>query len=231
MIPHDERRAWTEAKKWFDDMASGPPRKEGWRCLGFAGGGDTPKTIMLPDPETADDMMRQMICSLETWRCWLLRKSTMAPYPEAALNTFRSLADDACRLLDLRDCGQILNGQLVGRERGGYQHLLRWCVEQLPAEECEKLTWLDPPNEHVRTPVQAGRTGRRWLVEKPCVFATLAYALDRHIRGLGKARPLGKEWPPLLRSELKRRHFPPADYATDSAVSRWSCFKRTESRL
>ena len=27
-----------------------------------------------------------------------------------------------------------------------------------------------------------------------------------------KARPLGKEWTPLLRSELKRRPFPPADF-------------------
>lgn len=189
MIPHDERQAWDEAIKWFDDMASGPPRKDGWRCLGFAGGGDTSETITIPASENTDEAKGPVIYSLDSWRCWLLRQSTTAPYPDGALNTFRSLAEDACRLLDLRDCGQVLDGQHVGRERGGFQHLLRWCVEQLPPEECEKLTWLDPPNEYVRTTLQAGRTPRRWLVQMPCVFAAVAHALDSHMRGLGKPWP------------------------------------------
>ena len=37
MIPHDERPAWTEAKRRYDDPI-GPPQKYGWRCLRWAYG-------------------------------------------------------------------------------------------------------------------------------------------------------------------------------------------------
>jgi len=124
MIPHDERQAWKEAEKWFDDMASGPPRKDGSRCLAFAGGGDTPETITIPASETSDGATCPLLYSLDSWRCWLLRQSTKAPYPGGALNMFHSLAGDACRLLELRDCGEILDGQHIGGKRGEYQHLL-----------------------------------------------------------------------------------------------------------
>ena len=105
---------------------------------------------------------------------------------------FHSLAGDACRLLELRDCGEILDGQHIGGKRGEYQHLLRWSVEQLSVEECEKSTWLDPPHEHVRTILRPDRTPRRWVVEMPCVFAAVAQALKRHMEGLGKTWPTAR---------------------------------------
>jgi pyrimidine deaminase RibD-like protein len=189
MIPHDERQAWQNAKAWFDDMPLGPPRQDGWRCLAFAIDGDTPQTITIPASERTDGGTCPLLYSLDSWKCWLLRQSTTAAYPGDALNMFHSLADDACRLLDLRDCGMIMEGRHIGGKRGEYQHLLRWSVEQLPAEECKKLTWLDPPHEQFRTTFQPDRTPRRWVVEMPCVFAAVAHALERHIGGLGKPWP------------------------------------------
>jgi hypothetical protein len=85
----------------------------------------------------------------------------------------------------------MLDGRLARGERGEYQHLLRWAVEKMDPEECKKMTWLDPPHERVRTTLQPGRTGRRWMVEMPCVFAAVAQALDRHLKGLGNP------WPPV----------------------------------
>jgi hypothetical protein len=67
---------------------------------------------------------------------------------------------------------------------------LRWTVEKMDPEECRKMTWLDPPNERVRSTLQAGATRRRWMFEMPCVFAALAQAIDRHLKGLGNP------WPP-----------------------------------
>ncbi len=188
MIPHNERQAWEQARKWFDDMR-GPPHKYGWRCLAFANGGDTPETITIPASGRDDGGGCPLQYFLDSWRCWLLRQSTTTPYPGAALNTFYSLAVDACRLLNLRDCGMILDGRPIRGSRGEYQHLLRWSVEQLDQEECRKWTWLDPPHEYVRTTVQPGRTPRRWMVEMPCVFAAVAHALERHMGGLGKPWP------------------------------------------
>ena len=189
MIPHDERRAWKEANKWFDDM-TGPPQSDGWTCLATADGGDTPEMITIPASERDDGGECPLQYSLDSWRCWLLRQSPTAPYPGTALNMFYSLAVDACRLLELRDCGVMLDGRHVRGSRGGYQHLLRWSAEQLDPEDCQKLTWLNPPHEHVRTTVQPGRTPRRWIVEMPCVFAAVAQALERHMCGLGKPWPV-----------------------------------------
>lgn len=189
MIPHDERPAWKQANEWFGDMIAGPPRKDGWRCLMWAGGGDTPETITIPASEREDGGNFPILYSLDQWRCWLMRRSKMAEYPETALNMFLSLASDACRQLDVKDCGLIVDGQHVGGERGGYEHLLRWSVEQLPNEECKKLTWLDAPYEQTRTTLRPGRTPRRWVVELPCVFAAVAQALDQHIAGKGSLWP------------------------------------------
>jgi hypothetical protein len=185
MIPHDERQAWKAANKWFDDMG-GPPQKDGWRCLAFASGGDTPETITIPASESDDGRECPLLYPLDSWRCWILRHSPTAPYPCTALNMFYSLAVDACRLLSLRACGTMLEGRHIRGSRGEYQHLLRWSVDHLDPEECRKLTWLDPPHEHIRTNVRPGRTPRRWIVEMPCVFAAVAHALERHIGGLGK---------------------------------------------
>jgi nucleoside phosphorylase len=180
MIPHDERQAWKAARKWFDD---------GERCVAFATDGDTPETITIPASERDDGGESPLLYALDCWRCWLLKRTPTAPHPETALNTFYSLAVDACRFLDLRACGMILEGRHFPGSRGKYQHLLRWCVEQLDPEECPKLTWLDPPREHIRTTVHPGQRPRRWMVEMPCVFAAVAHALERHIGGLGKPWP------------------------------------------
>lgn len=188
MIPHDERQAWREADRWFNDI-KGPPGKCPTRCLGYATGGDTPETITIPASERSDGGDCPLICSLEAWKCWLLKHSTTSPFPQDAINLFLSLAGDACRLLDLRDCGMMLDGRCTRGNRGEYQHLLRWAVEIMDPEECKKLTWLDPPNEQVRTSLQPGRTPRRWVVEMPCVFAAVAHALERHVAGLGKPWP------------------------------------------
>jgi hypothetical protein len=127
---------------------------------------------------------------VEPWRCWLLRRSNSAPFPTDALNLFYSLAEDACRLLDLRDCGMKVDGHHFEGKRAEYQHLLRWAIEKLSPEECEKQTWLDPPHDYVRTTWGLRDTRKRWYVETPCVFAAVALALERHTRGLGKP------WPP-----------------------------------
>lgn len=192
MIPLEERQAWREANRWFDDMArAAAPQPYGWRCLSTAGGGDRPETVRIPAAERSDGLSDCSLLSLvERWRCWLLRRSTTAPFPEDALNMFHSLATDACRLLDLRDCGMNLDGRHFEGNRAEYQHLLRWAVEKLSPEECQKLTWLDPPHEHVRTTWGLKDTPKRWLVEMPCVFAAVARALDRHIAGRGNP------WPP-----------------------------------
>ena len=189
MIPHDELRAWKEAKRRFDDFPSGPPKKDGSRCLAFAGGGDVPETITIPVSEWLEGATVPVIYHLDSWKCWLMKRSTTAPFPSSALDTFRSLASDACRLLDIRDCGMMLEGQRIGVERGKYQHLLRWSLEQLPAEECHKMTWLDPPNEHIHTNLEPGHTPRRWVVEQPCVFAMVAHAIERRMDGLGNPWP------------------------------------------
>jgi hypothetical protein len=103
---------------------------------------------------------------------------------------FHSLATDACRLLDLRDCGMDLDGRHFEGKRAEYQHLLRWAIEKLGPGECQKMTWLDPPHEHVRTTWGLRDTPKRWMVEMPCVFAAVAHALDRHIAGQGNPWPL-----------------------------------------
>jgi hypothetical protein len=189
MIPHEERRAWREANLRFHDMPKDWPQPYGWRCLGFAGGGDTPETITIPTSERTDGGKCPLSYNLDSWQCWLFRQSTTSPFPERALNAFHSLAVDACLLLDLRDCGTMVDGRHVLGKRGEYQHLLRWSIEQLDSEECRRLTWLDPPYEHVRTTLQPGRTPRRWMVEMPCVFAAVAHALERYMSGLGKPWP------------------------------------------
>jgi nucleoside phosphorylase len=189
MIPHDESQAWKTANKWFNDI-SHPPQNDGWKCLAYAGGGDTPETVRLPASEWDGAGGCPLLSSIESWRCWLLRQSPTAPYPVTALNMFYSLAVDGSRLLNLRDCGRILDGRHIPGGPGEYQHLLRWSIEQLDPEECQKLTWLDPPDEHVRTPLRPGRSPRRWMVEMPCVFAAVAHALERHLAGLGKPWPL-----------------------------------------
>jgi pyrimidine deaminase RibD-like protein len=187
MIPHGERQAWEQAKKWFGDITSSGPRP---KYLAFAGGGDTPEIITIPASENPEGGTCPALYHLDQWRCWLRRQSTSAPYSAAALNMFHSLADDACRLLDLRDCGLNLEGQHISGKRGEYQHLLRWSVEQMSDDECKKLTWLDTPEGACRTTLRPGRTPRRWVVEMPCVFAAVAHALEKHMSGLG--RP----WPP-----------------------------------
>lgn len=190
MVPHEERHAWRIASQWFSDMPKGPPQPTGWRCLATAGGGDRPETISVPGAERCDGINDcPQLSSVEPWRCWLLRRSTTEPFPQDALNTFRSLATDACRLLDLRDCGMDLDGQHFAGKRAEYQHLLRWAVEKLCPDECEKLTWLDPPHEHVRTTWGLKDTPKRWFVEMPCVFAAVALAIERYIRGLGNPWP------------------------------------------
>jgi hypothetical protein len=198
MIPHDERHTWKEAEEWFDDVPTGPPRKDEWRCLASAGGGDTPETITIPASERTDGATCPLLYSLDSWRCWLLRRSKTAPFPQGALDLFHSLSGDAYRLLDLRDCGEILDGQHIGRNRGKFQHLLRWSVEQLPAEDCTKWRWVDSPNGHFFTTLKPGHTPRRWVVEMPCVFAAVAVALERHMCGLGKAWPAATTPPPTI---------------------------------
>jgi pyrimidine deaminase RibD-like protein len=188
MIPHGERPAWNQADRWFDDPI-GAPQKYGWKCLRCAHGADTAETITIPVSERTDGGTVPEVYPLEAWKCWLLRQSTTAEYPTSALNMFLSLAKDACRALDLRDCGQIIDGQRFDGKRGEFEYLLRWAIEQLPTDECQKMTWLDPPHEHVRTTPRPGHTPRRWMVEMPCVFATVAHALERHMRDLGKPRP------------------------------------------
>jgi pyrimidine deaminase RibD-like protein len=189
MIPHEERRAWAETRRWFEYFPPGPPQRYGWRCLAHAGGADTPETVTVSVSERDDGGRCPLLCSLQGWRCWLLRQSDRAEYPGGALNMFHSLAGDAVQLLGLRDCGDMLEGQYIAGKRGEYQHLLRWAVEQLDPEECRKMTWFGPPNEHARTTWQPEGTPRRWLVEVPCVFAAVAHALDRHARGRGNPWP------------------------------------------
>jgi pyrimidine deaminase RibD-like protein len=195
MIPHDELDAWKVAEKRFGSLPAGPPGKNQSQCLAYAGGGDTPETITIPSSERRDGGTVPIIYHLESWRCWLLKQTLTAPFPSGALNLFQSLAGDACRLLDLRDCGMIIDEHRIDGKLGKYEHLLRWSVEQLPEEVCTKWTWLAPPNDHMRTPVEPGRTPRRWVVEMPCVFATVAQALERHIAGLGK------QWPSISQRE------------------------------
>jgi hypothetical protein len=192
MIPHEERQAWREARRWFDDMhRAAPPQKFGWKCIGTAGGGDRPETVSIPSAERTDGMNDcPLLSSVEPWRCWLMRQSPTAPFPAEAKNLFESLAVEACRLLDLRDCGMITDGRRFEGKRGEYHHLLRWAVENLGPDECQKMTWLDPPYDRVRTTWGLPDTPKRWFVEMPCVFAAVARALDRHIAGQGKP------WPP-----------------------------------
>jgi len=157
----------------------------------MTGGEDRPETVTIPAAERVDGISDcPMLSSIEPWRCWLLRRSNSAPYPEDAVNLFYSLATDACRILDLRDCGMDINGQQIEERRAEYQHLLRWTIEQLSPEECRKMTWLDPPHEHVLTTWGQRDVPKRWLVEMPCVFAAVAQALQRHLDGHGKL------WPP-----------------------------------
>jgi pyrimidine deaminase RibD-like protein len=192
MIPHEERQAWREARRWFDDMyRAAPPQEFGWKCIASAGDGDRPETVSIPAAERTDGRNDcPLLSSVEPWRCWLMRQSTTVPFPAEAKNLFESLAVEACRLLDLRDCGMIMDGRRFEGKRGEYQHLLRWAVEKLSSDECQKMTWLDPPHDRVRTTWGLPNTPKRWFVEMPCVFAAVARALDRHIAGQG--RP----WPP-----------------------------------
>ena len=44
-----------------------------------------------------------------------------------------------------------LDGRHFEGKRAEYQHLLRWAIEKLSPEECEKQTWFDPPHDYVRT--------------------------------------------------------------------------------
>lgn len=197
MIPHEESQAWRTANRWFDDMPKGPPQPSGWRCLAFASGGDRPETVTIPATERDDGISKcPLLSSVEPWQCWLRRRSTTAPFPEDALNMFHSLVTDACRLLDLRDCGMDLDGRHFEGERAKYQHLLRWAVEKLIPEECQKMTWFNPPHEHCRTTWGLDNTPKRWLVEMPCVFAAVALAIERHMKGLGNT------WPPAAKSNL-----------------------------
>jgi hypothetical protein len=83
----------------------------------------------------------------------------------------------------------IVGDKFVKGKRAEYQHLLRWAVEKLSPDECEKLTWLDPSHERVRTTWGLKDTPRRWLVEMPCAFAAVALAIERHIKGLGNPWP------------------------------------------
>jgi hypothetical protein len=83
----------------------------------------------------------------------------------------------------------IDEGRYFRGKRAGYEHLLRWAVEKLSPEECRKQTWFDPPHDYVRTTWGLKDTPRRWYVEMPCVFAAVALALDRHMKGLGNPWP------------------------------------------
>jgi len=189
MIPHEERRAWQEAYQWFQDMPVGPPQEFG-RCLHFATGADRPETVMIPATER-DDRIRNcpLWSSVEPWSCWLMRRSLNALFPTEALSQFRSLATDACRLLDLKDCGFIMDGRHFDGKRAEFQHLLRWAIEKLSPEECRKQTWFDPPHNNFRTTWGERDTPGRWCVEMPCVFAAVAFAIERHTKGLGKPWP------------------------------------------
>ena len=148
-----------------------------------------PEMITIPASERDDGGECPLLYSLDSWKCWLLKQSPTAPYPGTALDKFYSLVVDACGLLNLRDCGMMVDGQHIRGRRGEYHHLLRWSVEQLDPEECRKWTWLDPPHELIRITVQPGRTPRRWMVEMPCVFAAVAHALERHMGAMGKPWP------------------------------------------
>jgi pyrimidine deaminase RibD-like protein len=86
MIPHDERKAWQEAESWFNDI-KGPPQHCQARCLGFAGGGDTPETITIPTEERTDGGKCPLIYSHDSWKCWLLKESKTCPFPAGALST------------------------------------------------------------------------------------------------------------------------------------------------
>ena len=191
MIPHDEWRAWMEAEEWFGGSI-GEAQKYGSRCLQWVDGADTAQTSTILPSERTDGVNEPLLCPVEAWRCWLLRQSPTAERPFAALNKFLSLANDACRALDMRTCGQIIEGVQFEGRLGEFEHLLRWTIEQLPAEECKKLTWLDPPNQHVRTTLRPGHPPHRWMVEMPCVFAAVARALERHTCGQGKLWPATK---------------------------------------
>jgi hypothetical protein len=85
----------------------------------------------------------------------------------------------------------IVDGRHLKGKRAEYHHVLRWAIEKLCPEECRKLTWLDPPHERVSTTWGLKHTPKRWFVEMPCVFAAVALALDRHMKGLGNP------WPPV----------------------------------
>lgn len=192
MIPLDERRAWREVDQWFGDMPTSPLRPYGFRSLASAGGGDRPETVRI-EAQDRDDGIRDcsLLSSVEPWRCWLRRQSDDSPFPADALSMFHSLVEDACRLLDLKDCGMTVDGHHSKGKRAQYQHLLRWSVEKLAPEECEKQTWFDPPHDYVRTPWGQPDSPKRWYVEMPCVFAAVGLAIERHVRGLGKP------WPPV----------------------------------
>jgi len=191
MIPHDEWHAWDTAYKWYRDFPKGRPQPLGYRCLSFAAGGDRPETVRISAEKRSDGIQCPLLASVESWECWLRRRSENAPFPTEALSLFHSLAKDACRVLDLRDCGMDLDGRHFEGKRAEYQHLLRWTIEKLSPDECEKLTWFDPPNEHLRTTWGRKDSPKRWYVEMPCVFAAVALALERHMKGLGNP------WPPL----------------------------------
>jgi pyrimidine deaminase RibD-like protein len=192
MIPHEERDAWRQANHRFDDTRLWEPGQQfGWKCIAAAGGGDQAQTVSIPAAERTDGSNNcPALTSIEPWRCWLFRQSTNAPFPTDAKNLFDSLALEACRVLDLRDCGMIVEGRRFEGKQAEYQHLLRWAVEKLSPDECKKMTWFDPPHEHAHTPVGRPDTPKRWAVEMPCVFAAVARAIDRHLAGKGN------RWPP-----------------------------------
>lgn len=192
MIPPDEWHAWRDVNRWFHDMPKGLPQPNGWKCLEFAGGGDRPETVSIPATENDEGVTNcPLLSSVEPWRCWLMRRSTISPFPTDALSMFHSLATDACRKLDLRDCGMIVEKHQIKGDRAKYQYLLRWTIEKLGPDECSKQTWFDPPNDYFRTTWGQKDTPKRWLVEMPCVFAAVGLALERHMKGLGNPWPPG----------------------------------------
>lgn len=188
-VRHDDWGAWDSLKLQGlgDTLASFNPRT---RVVAFAGGADCPDTISVDTGERY-----RMKLPIEGWRCWLLRGGNVLDFPARAVDAWGSLSTDAARLLELKTSGTIFDGKLIDRKPGGYEHLLRWTVDQLPEDECPRRVWSDPapggytPEQPLMLTRWEPGSPKRWKAEMSCVFSAVVRALEQCIRTLEVAPP------------------------------------------